>query len=58
MPFIGFILIAMGLFSVGGVLYMVMREPHEPQEEWYVPPSDTQAAPPPAAEPEAKAKTE
>ena len=43
MPFIGFVLIAMGLFAVGGTLYMVIREPHEEQEEWYVPPGPGEA---------------
>jgi hypothetical protein len=37
MPFVGFILIAMGLFAVGGTLYMVTREKLE-HEEWYIPP--------------------
>ena len=37
MPFVGFILIAMGLFAVGGTLYMVTREKVE-HEEWYIPP--------------------
>ena len=47
MPFIGFILIAMGLFAVGGTLYMVTRE-HQETEEWYVPPApaDKTATPP------------
>lgn len=37
MPLVGFILIAMGLFAVGGTLYMVTREKLE-HEEWYIPP--------------------
>ena len=48
MPFIGFILIGMGLFSVGGVLFMVMREHDEP-EEWYIPPSANAQTPVSAA---------
>jgi hypothetical protein len=35
---IGVILVAMALFSVGGVLFVVMREKHE-HEEWYIPPA-------------------
>jgi hypothetical protein len=37
MPLVGFILIIMALFAVGGALFMVMRE-HTEQEEWYIPP--------------------
>lgn len=35
---IGIILVGMALFSIGGVLFVVMREHHEP-EEWYIPPT-------------------
>jgi hypothetical protein len=47
MPLVGFILIAMGLFAVGGTLFMVTREKVE-HEEWYIPPqtSDTSASAP------------
>jgi len=53
MPFIGFILILMGLFAVGGTLYMVMRE-HQETEEWYIPPKPAtdSAASIPSAKPE------
>ncbi|MBI1255874.1 MAG: hypothetical protein GC204_00240 [Chloroflexi bacterium] len=37
MPLVGFILIAMALFAVGGTLFMVVRENVE-HEEWYIPP--------------------
>ena len=51
MPFVGFILIAMALFAVGGTLYMVTRE-HLEHEEWYIPPKAGEApAVTPAAQP-------
>jgi hypothetical protein len=33
---VGFLLVSMALFSIGGVLFMVLREHHEP-EEHYIP---------------------
>ncbi|HVU12508.1 MAG TPA: hypothetical protein VHD90_14595 [Phototrophicaceae bacterium] len=50
MPFIGFILILMGLFAVGGTLFMVMREPQE-HEEWYIPPAPAENKPEPSVVP-------
>ena len=37
MPLVGFILVLMALFAVGGTLFMVVRENVE-HEEWYIPP--------------------
>ncbi|MEP7290805.1 MAG: hypothetical protein ABI835_03430 [Chloroflexota bacterium] len=36
---IGIILVAMALFSIVGVMFMVMREKHDETEEWYIPPA-------------------
>lgn len=35
---VGIILVSMALFSIGAVLFVVMREKHE-HEEWYIPPA-------------------
>jgi len=57
MPLVGFILIAMALFAVGGTLFMVMRE-HQEAEEWYVPPkADSTPATTPVVEPPAQPGT-
>ena len=51
MPLVGFILIAMALFAVGGTLYMVTREKVE-HEEWYIPPkADAAPVVTPSAQP-------
>jgi hypothetical protein len=51
MPIVGWILVFAAAFSIVGVMFMVMREHHEP-EEWYQPgqkavtsPAVTPAAP-------------
>ena len=53
MPLVGFILIAMALFAVGGTLFLVTREKLE-HEEWYVPPQPGSA---PAVSPTAQPGT-
>ena len=35
---VGIILVGVALFSIVGVMYMVLRE-HQETEEWYVPPA-------------------
>jgi len=59
MPLVGFILIIMALFAVGGTLFMVTREKLE-HEEWYVPPQPSSAsasAPAPVVTPPAQPGT-
>ncbi len=51
MPFIGFILVLMAAFAVGGTLYMVVREKHEAPEEWYIPPATSENKSVPPVEP-------